>query len=92
MSDQLDNVIPLFKEGPGERIKRDMAEQWEMAYMAAGLSLTMEEAAASLRVAVSFMSHLVRGHFETGAITEEQRDSLLWWLGTGTYAADEIPK
>ena len=92
MSDELDNVIPLFKEGPGERIKRDMAEQWEMAYMAAGLSLTKKEAAAGLRVAVSFMSHLVRGHFETGAITEEQRDSLLWWLGTGTYAADETPK
>jgi hypothetical protein len=92
VSDELDNVIPLFKEGPGERIKRDMAEQWEMAYMAAGLSLTMEEVGAGLRVAVSFMSHLVRGHFETGHITEEQRDSLLWWLGTGTYAANEIPK
>lgn len=92
MSDELDNVIPLFREGPGEHVKRDMAEQWEMAYMAAGLSLTMEDAATSLRVAVSFMSHLVRGHFETGVITADQRDSLLWWLDTGTYAADEIPK
>lgn len=92
MSDDLDNVIPLFKEGPGEHIKRHMAEQWEIAYMAAGQSLTVEETAASLRVAISFMSHLVQGHLETGAITEEQRDSLLWWLGTGTYAADEMQK
>ncbi|MEU3826432.1 hypothetical protein AB0F36_14105 [Streptomyces sp. NPDC029080] len=92
MSDEPGNVIPLFKEGPGERIMRDMAEHWEKTYIAAGQSLTNEETATSLRVAVSFMSHLVRGHFETGAITEEQRDSLLWWLGTGTYAADEIPK
>ena len=92
MSAELDNVIPLFKEGPGERIKRDMAEEWEMAYVTAGQSLTEEEAATGLRVAVSFMSHLIRGHFETGAITKEQCDSLLWWLSTGTFAADEMQK
>ncbi len=92
MSDVPDNVIQLFKEGPADEIRRFMAEQWEMAFMAAGQSLTNEEIGTSLRVAVRFMSHLVRGHFETGAITEEQRDSLLWWLDTGIYAADEIPK
>ncbi|NUQ95204.1 MAG: hypothetical protein HOY79_01130 [Streptomyces sp.] len=92
MSDEMGNVVRLFREEPGDRIKRLMVEDWETAYMAAGQSLSTEETAASLRVAVSFMSHLVRGHFETGAITEEQRDSLLWWLGTGAYAADEMQK
>ncbi|MFD7185474.1 hypothetical protein ACFV90_36630 [Streptomyces sp. NPDC059904] len=92
MSDETDNVIHLFRQEPGEHIKRGMAEQWEIAFLAADQSLTRPETATSLRVAVSFMSHLIRGHFEVGQITEEQRDSLLWWIGTGAYAAEEIPK
>lgn len=92
MSDTPDNVIQLFKEEPGDGARRYMAEQWEIAFMGAGQSLTDEETGTSLRVAVSFMKYLVRGHFETGVITKEQRDSLLWWLDTGIYAADEIPK
>lgn len=92
MSDTPDNVVHLFTEGPGERVCKEMAEQWEMTFMGAGQTLLDEETATSLKVAVSFMSHLVRGHYETGVITEEQRDSLLWWLSTGTYAADEMQK
>jgi len=92
VSDELDNVIHLFREEPGADIKRHMAESWEKAFNAAGQSLTNDETGTSLRVAVAFMSHLVRGHFETGVITEEQRDSLLWWLDTGIYAAEEISK
>ena len=92
MSDELDNVVHLFREEPSDRIKRQMAEDWEMAFLAAGQSLSVPETAASLRVAVSVMSNLVRGHHAVGHITEEQRDSLLWWLSTGTHAPDEIQK
>ena len=92
MSDVPDNVVQLFREGPGERKVQGMAEQWELAFLAAGQSLVYEETATSLKVAVSVMSHLVRGHYETGIITEEQRDSLQWFLDTGVYAADEMHK
>jgi hypothetical protein len=92
MSDDLDNVIPIFREEPNERIKREMAESWEMAFMEAGQSLSNPETAASTRTAIKMMSHFIRGHYEVGHITEEQKDSLLWWLSTGTYAADELHK
>ncbi|MFF9624302.1 hypothetical protein [Streptomyces griseosporeus] len=92
MSDVPDNVVQLFREEPNERIKREMAEDWEMAYLAAGQTLSDPETATSARVAISVMSHFIRGHYEVGHITEEQKDSLLWWLGTGNYAADEMQK
>ncbi|WP_055693354.1 hypothetical protein [Streptomyces prasinopilosus] len=92
MTDEPDNVVHLFREEPNERIKRHMAEDWEKAFLTAGQSLSNPETATSARVAISVMSHFIRGHYEVGQITEEQKDSLLWWLGTGTYAADELHK
>jgi hypothetical protein len=92
MSEDPDNVVHLFREGIGDRVQRQMVEDWEKAFLAVGQSLTDEETATSLRVTLSFMSHLIHGHFEVGQITADQRDSLLWWLHTGTYAADELQK
>lgn len=93
MSDDLDNVIHLFKaEEPADRVKRLMVEQWEIAFNAAGQSLTNEDTATSLRVAASVMDRLIQGSCATGDITEEQRDSLRWWIGTSLHAADELQK
>lgn len=93
MSGDQDNVIQLFKaEEPGDRLKRLMVDEWEVAFNAAGQSLTNEDTVTSLRVAVSVMDRLIQGACAVGDLTEEQRDSLCWWLGTGLHAADELQK
>jgi hypothetical protein len=90
MSDDRDNVIQLFSEEPADRVKRLMVEEWEVAFNAAGQSLTAKGTATSLRVAASVMDRLIQGACAVGDITEEQRDSLRWWIGTGLHAADEL--
>lgn len=93
MSDDRDNVIPLFKERrSADEVKGLMVEQWETAFLAAGQTLTDEENAKSLRVAAGVMDRLIQGACAVGDITEEQRDSLRWWLHTGLHAAEEMQK
>lgn len=93
MSDDQDNVIQLFKaEEPTDRIKRLMVEEWELAFMAAGQTLSDDETATSLRTSIAVMGRLIEGSCAVGHITAEQRNSLRWWLGTGLHAADELQK
>lgn len=91
MSDKPDNVIPLFKDRrSAEEVKGLMVAHWEAAFAAVGQTLTDEENAKSLRAAVGMMDMLTQGACAVGDISEEQRDSLRWWLHTGLHAADEM--
>lgn len=89
MSDEMAEVIQLFKEDPQLQARERLIGIWEDAFARFGQSLTDPVAAGSLRATVGLISILLDGACVNELINEGQRDVLKAHIHVGLTAADE---
>ncbi|MFE7233880.1 hypothetical protein ACFVAF_25085 [Streptomyces sp. NPDC057596] len=90
MSDEMAEVIHLFKDEPQLTAQQKMYSYWEGMFRRRGLTLTDPTTAESVRVAIAVMSHILEGACATNMINEGQRDELRAVMHVGLSAVDEL--
>jgi hypothetical protein len=90
MSDEMANVIKLFKDDPQTAARQKLHSLWEDMFARHGQTLTDPVAADSLRAAIAMMDGLLDGACATEVINEDQRDTLRAVMHVGLSAIDEL--
>lgn len=87
--DPLD-MVPPSDESMRADTAHKMIIRWQAAHTFRGVSLTDPDVNTGFRATVEMMDLLVQGMHATGGLSDEQMESLRWWLFTAIAAADEF--